>query len=862
MKKTMQSTTVFCLSLLLYSPQAFTQTAAPSKARASHENTLQQRDWPVYGGQLAGDRYSPLAQINRQNVDRLRIAWTYNSGETGGLQTSPLVVGRVVYGYTPTQKVIALDGVTGKTLWTFDSGIKGTQPARGLAWWSNGKEKRLLAGVMNFLYALDPSTGRPIPTFGENGRIDLRKNLRGEYSQQSIALTSPGIVYKDLIIVGGRNPEAHPSPPGDIRAFDVRTGAMRWSFHTIPHPGEFGYETWPKDGWQRSGAANNWTGMALDEKRGIVYVPTGSAVSDFFGGDRLGNNLFADTLLALNAATGKRIWHFQGVHHDIWDRDFPAPPSLLTVIHNGRRVDAIAQTTKQGYVYLFDRASGRPLFPIQESPYPTSSIPGEITSPTQPRPVLPEPFARQSLTEDMLTTRTPEAHQFAVSKYRSFRNEGLFVPLSVDQQTVVFPGFDGGAEWGGSAVDTKTGVIYVNANEMAWTGGLTNKGSDSPGEALYGSLCISCHGEHKEGSPPAFPSLGGIEKRLSDKEIADTVRQGKGRMPSFPVLADDRMQVLLQYLKSSEPGIIPGSQAVRSGPPEKQEMAVAPAIPPAVLNPSAKEDPIGAESYAKNCAVCHGNNREGKPPSFPALMGVGSRMPNEKISATIHSGKGAMPPFPQLQGEELSSLLRYLGAPDNTLLAVATDPPSPQYRFTGYRKFLDSDGYPAISPPWGTLNAIDLNTGKYLWKIPLGEYPELAVAGKKGTGSENYGGPIVTAGGIVFIGATVYDKKVRAFDSATGRLLWETTLPFAATATPATYMVNGRQYIVIAAGGGKDLKSPSGGMYVAFALPQRSNHSAKKVNNGSLSFPSGSPKGVHEKPSSPAGTKPSVRPPQ
>jgi len=820
---------VFCILSLCPWLYSDSRAANPPQAKTANKSRRALgQDWPVYGGQLAGDRYSPLAQINRHNVSQLKVAWAYNSGEQGGLQTSPLVVGRVVYAYTPTQKVIALDGASGKLLWTFDSGIKGTQPARGLAWWAHGNERRLLAGVMNFLYALDPQTGKPISTFGEGGRIDLRKNLRGDYTQQSIALTSPGIVYKDLIILGGRNPETHPSPPGDIRAYDVRTGAQRWSFHTIPHPGEFGYETWPKDAWQRSGAANNWTGMALDEKRGIVYVPTGSAVSDFYGADRAGNNLFADTLLALDAATGKLIWHFQAVHHDIWDRDFPSPPSLLTVTHGGRRVDAVAQTTKQGDVYLFDRATGHPLFPVQEKPYPISSTAGEVTSPTQPRPVVPEPFARQALTEDMLTNRTPEAHQFALEKFKTFRSEGAFIPLSLNKQTVVFPGFDGGAEWGGSAVDTKTGVIYVNANEMAWTGGLTDKGSDSPGESVYGSLCISCHGEHREGSPPAFPSLVGIEKRLSDKEIADTVRQGKGRMPAFPVLANDRMEALLQYLKSNEPGVIPGSQAVRSGPPEKQEMAVVPQVPPAVANPSASEYPAGARSYAKNCAVCHGENREGKPPAFPALTGVGSRIPLEQISTTIHSGKGTMPGFPQLQGDGFSALLRFLGVPNNTLFEATNSsslvPAGVQYRFTGYRKFLDPDGYPAITPPWGTLNAIDLNTGKYLWKIPLGEYPELAAAGVKDTGSENYGGPIVTAGGVVFIGATVYDRKVRAFDSKTGKLLWEATVPFSATATPATYMVDGKQYVVIAAGGGKDLKSPSGGMYVAFALGSDVEH--------------------------------------
>ena len=344
-------------------------------------------DWPTYHSHVNGDHYSSLSQINRDNVGRLKVAWQFDTGEKGAIQTNPIIVGRVLYTYTPSQKVVALDAASGKLIWKFDSGITGTQPARGVAYWTDGKTSRIFAGIMNYLYAIDAATGKVIPEFGEGGRIDLRKDLRGDFEQQSIALTSPGMIYKDMIIVGGRNPETHPSPPGDIRAFDVHTGALRWRFHTIPHPGEFGYDTWPKDAWKEAGAANNWAGMTLDEKRGILYVPTGSAVFDFYGGDRLGNDLFANSLLALDASTGKRIWHFQGVHHDIWDRDFPSPPALLTVNRGGHSVDAVAQTSKQGFVYLFDRSTGKPLFPIRERAYPRSDVPGEVTSPTQPLPL-------------------------------------------------------------------------------------------------------------------------------------------------------------------------------------------------------------------------------------------------------------------------------------------------------------------------------------------------------------------------------------------------------------------------------------------------------------------------------------------
>jgi len=677
-------------------------------------------DWPAYNGNRNGDHDSPLSQINRTNVTRLKIAWQYDTGEKGDIQTNPLIIGRALYACTPSDKIIALDAATGRLLWKFDSTIDShdrtiggaSQPSRGLAYWTDGREARIFAGVLNYLYALDARTGRPIASFGENGRIDLRKGLREPYEQQSIALTTPGLVYKDLIIVGGRNPETHPAPPGDVRAFDVRTGALRWTFHTIPRPGEYGYNTWPPGAYKSAGAANNWSGMTLDAQRGIVYVPTGSAVFDFYGGDRIGNDLFADSLLALDAATGRRLWYFQGVHHDIWDRDFPAPPALVTIHRNGRRTDAVAQTTKQGVVYLFDRVTGAPLFPIEEHRYPTSSVPGEKTSPTQPMPTAPAPYARQRLTAAMLTNRTPAAHQWALDTFRTFRSDGQFVPFSLDRQTIVFPGFDGGAEWGGPAVDPATGILYVNANEMAWTGGLVaDNPAAGPGATLYRNQCGVCHGVNRAGNPPAFPSLTGIAHRLTDAQIRDVIAHGKNRMPGFPNLRPTQLDALLAYLKTS-----------------------------------------------------------------------------------------ATP------------------APEHTRTPMSGGPHA-TYSFTGYRKFLDPDGYPAIAPPWGTLSAIDLNTGKFLWHIPLGDYPALAARGLTNTGSENYGGPIVTAGGLVFISATVYDRKFRAFDSSTGKLLWETTLPFAGIATPATYAIDGRQYVVIAASGGRDPKSPVGGIYIAFSLP-------------------------------------------
>jgi glucose dehydrogenase len=785
--------------------------------------------WAAYNGQQEGDHYSPLTQINRANVAKLKVAWTFDTHEEGGLQTNPLIVGHTLFAYTPSQKVVALDAASGKVIWTFEPEAPGRQPTRGFSYWTDGKSAILFAGALTNLYALDPETGKLIAAFGDGGKLDLRKGLTsGDYTKDFAALTTPGVIYKDMIIVGFRAPEAEPALHGDIRAFDVHTGALRWIFHTIPLPGEYGYDTWPKNAWKVTGAANNWAGMALDEKRGIVYVPTGSAVTDFYGDDRIGNDLFANTLLALDANTGKRIWHFQGVHHDIWDRDFPSPPALLTIHREGKSIEAIAQPTKQGFLYLFDRATGKPLFPIEERPFPASNVPGEQAAPTQPVPLLPEPYARQLLTADMLTTRTSEAHAWAEKEFKTFRSEGQFVPFSGDKQTVVFPGFDGGAEWGGPAVDPRTGVIYINANDVAWTGGLTESRAGGLGSTVYQSQCALCHGGDGRGSPPEFPSLIDVDKRLTDAAIAEVIHSGKGRMPSFPNVTDARLEALLNFLKTGcDPGASARAASGSSGgceaPPE-----------PTTTQPvraGNRAEIVGAKLYQKNCAICHGDDLLGAPSNYPALVGVRARLSDKQILENIHSGKGRMPALKKLTDADTAAILSFLGdsarpianrAEDSSKReAESTGTPAviAKYSFTGYRKFLDPDGYPAIVPPWGTLNAIDLNTGKYLWKIPLGEYPELAAKGMKNTGSENYGGPIVTAGGVVIIASTIYDRKIRAFDSRSGELLWEASLPYAGNATPATYMVDGKQYVVIATSGARDRKSPQGATYVAFALP-------------------------------------------
>jgi len=682
-------------------------TAIVSAVQRQTPGAPKYRGWGAYGGGPEQMRYSTLTQINRSNVAQLQPAWTYDSGESGGLQTQPIVADGVLYAYTPMQKAFALRADTGEHLWTFDPHTEGRGPNRGLMYWASGSDRRVFAGVDQYLYALDAATGKPIETFGDKGRIDLRLDLGRDPREGSVRLTSPGVVFKDLLIIGGRVNEGLPASPGDVRAYDARTGKLRWAFHTIPHPGEFGYETWSKDSWTINGAANSWPGMALDEARGVVYAPTGSAAADFYGGNRIGDNLFANSLIALDASTGKRLWHFQFVRHDVWDRDLPSPPVLATLRRNGRSVDAVVQATKQGYVFVFDRTNGKPLFPIEYRKFPGSTVPGEVTADTQPMPTAPKAFSRQLLTKDMLTMRTPEAHQWAVEQFNGFTSGGAFIPFSLGKDTVIFPGYDGGAEWGGQAFDPETALFYVNANDLPWTGALAPNDAGQSGRALYLQTCAACHRDDRVGAPPQIPSLVDVGQRKTRQELATTIRQGGGRMPGFGYLQRASVDALVEYLVTGED-------------------RPAPAAPAAMLE---------------------------------------------------------------------------------------------KYRFTGYKKFLDPEGYPAVAPPWGTLNAINLNTGEYAWTIPFGEYPELTAKGMKDTGTENYGGPAVTAGGLVFIGATNFDHKFRAFDKTTGKLLWEATLPFSGNGTPAIYEVNGRQFVVIAAGGGKDRPGkPSGGVYCAFAL--------------------------------------------
>jgi quinoprotein glucose dehydrogenase len=671
-------------------------------------------DWPHYGGGPDQTRYSTLTQITPANVGSLKVAWTYDTRDAfkgSEMQCQPVVAHGVLYATSPKLRVFALNAATGAPLWSFDTSQDAKTLSRtrirGLMYWERGEDRRIYFASRHWLYALDAKTGKPLPQFGQDGRIDLREGFEGRDPRTlSVGVNTPGVFYRDLLILGSIVPEGLPSAPGDIRAFDINSGQQKWAFHTIPHPGELGYETWPAEAWKYTGGANAWSGVSLDEGRGLVYASTGSASYDFYGANRPGDNLFANTILCLRASTGERVWHFQGVKHDVWDRDFPASPSLITIRHNGRQRDVVTQTAKNGRLYVLDRETGQPLFPMEPVQPPASTIEGEKLSPSQVLPTMPPPFTRQRFTEDLITKRTPEATKAVREEWLKLRRGGEFDPPST-QGTILFPGMDGGGEWGGTAYDPNSGLLYVNANEMAWRVKLVERkmpdGEATTGKALYERYCASCHRADLSGTPPEFPSLTDVGKRISVDDIDSIVRSGAGRMPGHPELHSAVRRAIVTYVTTG------------------------------------------------------------------------------------------------------------------TSTEVRGDAPTPfdlKYTLDGYIRFTDPDGFPAITPPWGTLTAIDMNRAAIAWQVPLGEVPG---SGLKDTGSENYGGPVVTASGLLFIGATSYDKKFRAFDAHTGKVLWETTLPAAGNATPAVYEVSGKQYVVIAAGGGKN--APSGGSYVAFALP-------------------------------------------
>jgi len=693
----------------------------PLVAAATSDPKASLREWQIYHGDYGGTHYSELDQINRSNVKRLALAWKWKAGDVGTtIECNPIVVNGVMYVTTGQLHAAALEAATGRLLWRFDpwEGRRGRGVNRGVAHWSDGQgDERIFHSAGEWLYALDAKTGKPIPSFGRGGRISHKDGFDTDVFFLSVGNNTPGMVWRDLLILGSTTGEGpQPCAPGHIRAFDVRTGERKWIFHTIPHPGEFGYDTWAPDSWKKVGSANAWAGFTLDAQRGIVFTGTGSPAYDKWGGNRPGANLFGNCTLALDAATGRRLWHFQAVHHDLWDYDLPTPPVLARLRRDGRTIDCVVQPTKMGHLFVLDRETGRPLFPVEERPVPPSDIPGEVSFPTQPFPPAEFRLSRQGFTRDDVTDLNPSAREFVLRQLGDILPAPLFAPPSL-QKKAVLPQFNGGCEWGGAAFDPERHTVFVNtSNEPEWTSMVPARPTDrlplhDLGKRLYQGICAHCHGT---ASPinPASPSLQFARERLTRPQVLELMQTGRGQMPSFASFSQ----------------------------------------------------------LEKNAVVAF-------------LFGEG-----------------------QDEIVELKDLQ----------LSFANDIP---FLMTGHHEWRDPEGFPVNKRPWGQLHAVDLNAGRVKWSVPLGTYPKLEARGLPPTGTFNIGGPIVTKGGLVFIGAAM-DERFHAYDQDTGQLLWEYQLEFGGYATPATFEVAGRQYVVIAAGGGGKPETKAGDLFYCFALPR------------------------------------------
>ena len=658
--------------------------------------------WNRSQGDNGARRYSALKQITRENVHDLEVAWTYRSGDgAANIQCTPIIVDGVLYAPTPGRALVAVDAATGVERWRKQMEVpekirpQDAPARRGLVYWPGDRHNapRILFGAGDWIYAVDPKTGASLPGFGERGRTPIPTGA-----------TASGAVFQHVFVTTGIN--------GDVFGFDVRNGRQLWRFHSVARGGEFGGETW--DGPQSG--ANGWSGLSIDDQRGIAYIALGAPRPDMVGVGRLGDNLFSNCVLAIDVLTGQRRWHFQDVRHDIWDLDVCAPPNLVTIVRDGRRVDVVTCMAKSGHLFVLDRVSGRPVFPVRLRRAPVSKLPGERTAAYQPDPELPEPISRSEFNPADITDRSPEATEF-VRKLVERSNYGFFEPFTEGKPTL-FIGSRGGAEWSGAAVDVPTGRLYVTSNR--WVSKITVITNDE-----------------------------------------------RERDPRFP--------------------------------------------------PSA-----GEKHYAQHCAACHGPTRAGIGIA-PPLIGLKARMIEEEVLAVVANGKATMPPNLLLDADQKKDLVDFLfrrnQPPSRRVPAGEQLEGRPRYVFDGFSFLTDHEGYPGIKPPWGLLNCYDLSTGKVLWRVPLGEHEKLTAQGVPKTGSQNLGGASVSAGGLVFVAGTA-DEKLRAFDADTGAELWSAKLPFAGTAAPAIYEVNGRQFIVITATGGGRVGGASGvgDAYVAFAL--------------------------------------------
>ncbi|MFT7033205.1 MAG: quinoprotein glucose dehydrogenase [Cyclobacteriaceae bacterium] len=686
--------------------------------------------WDIYRGDEGCNAYSYLDQINTQNVIRLEKAWTYSTGDTlkgSSMQCNPLIIDGVLYGTSPRINVFALDAKTGEEKWRFnpfDDQVSGGT-SRGLTVWKNESEKRIFFCIPNYLMALDAENGNVETEFGTNGRVDLRQHLGVDYdtSKATAGNSSPGVIFNDMVIIGSMVSESKGALPGHIRAFDVHSGELKWIFHTIPHPDEFGYDSWPKEYFKSGGGANAWSGLSIDKTRAIVFAGLGAPTHDFYGGDRKGDGLFGNSVVALNAHTGEYIWHFQVSHHDLWDYDLPSPPNLTTIPVDGKLRDVVVQITKQGLVFILDRENGKPIYPIEERPVPQSLTKGEFTSPTQPFPTKPVPLVRHYFDEQLTTDISDEAHQYVINQIKELQTGGIYLPPSVGR-IVQIPGFRGGAEWSGAAIDPISHKMYIGLNDIPNVVHLVENSDDLPDVNEHGEIDI------------------------------------------------------ISY---------------------------------------------GASTYSNNCASCHGEDKNGIKP-FPALTDITDRLKPEDIEHLLKIGRGMMPSFVHLSENQRKAVVAFLLDDPSRKIHFDDQKEDGQkqkgFKLKAYKQLLDKDGYPGIKPPWGSLCALDLVSGEIDWKIPLGEYPELTRRGLSPTVTQLFGGGVLTAGDLIFIGAS-QDEKFRAIDKNNGEILWEYKLSAGGYATPSVYAIAGVQFIVIGAGGGGLQATRSGDTYTAFRLPDQ-----------------------------------------
>ena len=695
-------------------------SAAMAVATAQDHTT-----WSQYGGGADSSHYTALRQIDKSNLAQLHPAWTYPSGDGRSYLFNPIVIDNIMYVLARNSSLVALDAATGKEIW-IHANLPGLS-TRGIAFWqsSNHKDRRLIFAINNYLEEIDAGTGKSILTFGKRGLVNLREGLgRDPSTVARIQSDTPGRVFEDLILLGSSTGESYLSPPGDLRAYNIRTGKMAWIFHTIPHPGEFGYNTWPKDAWKYSGGTNTWGEITIDEKRAIAYFPTGSPTYDYYGADRIGANLFANCLIALDARTGERLWHFQMVHHDLWDYDATAAPQLLTVRHEGKLVDVVAESSKQGFIYVFDRVTGKPLWPIEERPVAKSLMPGEQAWPTQPFPTAPPPFARQKISPDDVNPYllTPEERARWKDRIAAMRNEGLFTPPSLEE-TISLPGARGGSNWGSGAVNPTKGFLYLTTQDwptiykLSLEDPLSKHGTGSSGRETYDERCHVCHAGSGTRIGAGPPSLGGISDRLSFETFRQTVHSGRGEMPAFPDLDDSTLRTVYSYLSGLKQ--------------PKPESASRPA------------GPVAASGGAPGGLVA---------PTAPAE----------------HYTPLGGPPYPR-----------------------GADTPRERY-YTNWGLYPDQPYI--IGPPWSQIVAYDLNTASIKWRVPFGH-----AAHDGGAFMAEHHGMIVTATGLIFVAAS--DGILRALDEETGQTLWSYTLPALSEGIPAMYEAGGRQYLVVQVAG-------------------------------------------------------------